>query len=81
MNQESLADILKELLVLKTLVEQLRDNSRFDNWVFFPGNSTEYSYNKEGILQEEVLLRHNKVVLRKVYTYDKEGNLVRISVG
>lgn len=81
MSQESIVDILAKLNDLRVLVEQLRDNSRFNNWAYFPGNSIEYVYAKDGTLREEILLRHNKIVLKRVYAYDNNGNMERITVG
>jgi hypothetical protein len=81
MSIETYQEVVKLLLEVKVLVEQVRDNSRFDNWVYFPGNSVEYSYTDGGVVEQETLLRHGKVVLRKKYTYDTVGNIVRITVG
>ena len=74
-------EIVDMLEQLRTLLEQLRDNTRFDNWVCFPGNTIEYVYDEDGVtLLEERLCRNNKVVIRRNYIYG-DGRLVKVVVG
>lgn len=59
---------------MEKLLQQIRDNQRFENWCCFPDNSIQYSYNNEtGAIEKIIYLRKDipEFFIEHLYYKDK----------
>jgi hypothetical protein len=60
---------------MEKLLQQIRDNQRFENWCCFPNNSIKYIY-KENRLDSIIYYRGDIAQFAIYKMYNENGNLI-----
>jgi hypothetical protein len=63
---------------MEKLLQQIRDNQRFENWCCFPDNAIQYYYDpKTDMLVTRTYLRKGEPLFNIRYIYSEVGDLIQ----